>query len=56
MLEPGAVPPDDRLGFHDDEDPSPVRPDSAQKYPETPIQIRESRPFCITMEDDELLS
>ncbi len=53
--ELGAVPPDHRLGFHDDEDPSPVSPDSAQKHAEPAVHIREPRPFHGTMEDGELL-
>jgi len=54
--EPGAVPPDDRLGFHDDEDPLPISPDSAQKHPETAGDIREPRTFHRTIEDGELLA
>ncbi len=53
--EPGAVPPDDRFGFHDDEDPFPIGPDSAQEHPETAVDIREPRTFHRTMEDGELL-
>ncbi len=54
--EAGAVPPDDRLGFHDDEDPLPISPDSAQKHPETAVDIREPRTFHRTIEDGELLA
>ena len=54
--EAGAVPPDDRLGFHDDEDPIPISPDSAQEHPETAVHIREPWPFRRTMEHGELLS
>jgi len=53
--EPGAVPPDDRLRFHDHEDPIPVSPDSTQQHPETTVQIREPRPFHRATEDGELL-
>jgi len=43
--EPGAVPPDNGLGLHDDEDAVPVSPDSVQEDPEAAVEIREPRPF-----------
>ena len=54
-LEPGAVPPDNRLGFHDEENAVPVRPGSAQEHPEAPVDIREPRPLRRTLQDGELL-
>jgi len=53
--DPGAVPPHDRFGFHDKEDPFPIGPDSAQEHPETAVDIREPRSFQRTMKDGELL-
>ncbi len=53
--EPRAVPPDNGLRLHDDEDVVPVRLDSSQKNPEAAVDIREARPFHRALEDDELL-
>jgi hypothetical protein len=55
-FEPGAMPPDHRLGFHDDDNPISVSPDSAQGHPKTAVHIREPRSFHRTLEDGELLA
>ena len=54
--EPRAVPPNNGLGLHEDEDVVPVRPDSSQKHPKATVQIRKPRPFHRTLEDGELLA
>jgi hypothetical protein len=53
--EPGAVPPDNSFGFHDDEDALPVSPDSVQEDPEAAVDARQPWPFHRTLENDELL-
>ena len=55
-FEPGAVPPDNGLGLHDDEDPGPVGPESSQQHPETTVHIRQPQSFHRTLEDGELLA
>ena len=53
--EPGTVPANDRLRFHDDEDTLPVSPDSVQQHPKLAVDIREPWPFHRTVEDGEPL-
>ncbi len=54
-FKPGAVPPDDSLGSHDEEDLVPLGPEPTQQHPEPAVTLGEPRPFHRMSEDAELL-
>ena len=53
--EAGAVPPDDGLGFDDEEHAVPVWPHSAQEHPEAEVDVQDPWPVYRALKDCELL-
>ena len=54
--EPGPVPGDDGLGFHDSEDVAPAGPDPSEECPEDAVETAEMRPRDRSFEYGELLT
>ena len=52
----GAMPADDGLWFHDDEDVSPAGPDAAQGGPGEPLDRGQGRPRSLALEHCDLVS
>jgi hypothetical protein len=55
-METGAVPADDGLGLHDDEDVGPAGPKAAQKGPEQPVGCTQIGAGTFPFEHGDLLS
>lgn len=54
-LEALLASPDHRLGLHDEECASPIRPDAGQPNPENPVTFPKPWPFRALLQDRELL-
>jgi hypothetical protein len=50
------VPPDNRLGCHDDQRLFPSRPETTSNHPKQPVEATEARPWMSPFQYDKLLA